>query len=141
MPWTTRNYPVSWKNFDPLLRKKAIDIGNAMMAEGYDEVRAIPIATKQAEEWFKKASKDDLKKLEYKNVTTKTRKKGPSGARLMDDNVIVSWDMKTKDWIVKSEEAINADSHHKTKGEATKRAKEIAAKRGTKVITKTKSES
>lgn len=141
MPWTTRDYPPSWKNFEPLLRKKAIDIANAMLKEGYDEDRAIPIATAQAKEWYTKATKSELKELEKKDVTKKKAPSGPSGARLMDDNVIVSWNAEDKAWIVKSEEAKNADSRHKTKVEAINRAKEIAGKRGTKVIAKTRAES
>ena len=31
MPWTMNDYPNTWKNFDELERKKAIDIGNAML--------------------------------------------------------------------------------------------------------------
>ena len=35
---------------DELERKKAIDIGNAMLTDGYKEEDLIPIATKQARE-------------------------------------------------------------------------------------------
>ena len=48
MPWTMNDYPQSWKNMDELERKKAIDIGNAMLKDGYKEGDAIPIATEQA---------------------------------------------------------------------------------------------
>lgn len=37
MPWTMEDYPQSWKNFEELERKKAIDIGNAMLKDGYKE--------------------------------------------------------------------------------------------------------
>ena len=46
MPWTMNDYPNTWKNFDELERKKAIDIGNAMLKDGYKEGDVIPIATK-----------------------------------------------------------------------------------------------
>ncbi len=49
MPWNMNDYPSSLKNLDKPVRKKAIDIANAMLDEGYDEGKAIPIATKQAE--------------------------------------------------------------------------------------------
>lgn len=49
MPWTMEDYPQSWKNFEELERKKAIDIGNAMLKDGYKESDVIPIATNQAE--------------------------------------------------------------------------------------------
>lgn len=35
MPWNVRDYPASMKNLDPLVRKKAIDIANALLADGY----------------------------------------------------------------------------------------------------------
>ena len=140
MPWTTRNYPVSWKNFAPLLRKKAIDIANAMVKDGYSEEQAIPIATAQAKKWFEDASADELNALKRKDVTKKSASPGPSGARLMDDDVIVQFDTQEKHWEVKSETAMSADSSHRTKAEALKRAKEIAGKRGTRVIAKKRGE-
>lgn len=141
MPWTTRNYPVSWKNFEPLLRKKAIDIANAMVKEGYSEEQAIPIATAQAKKWYAEAEEKELSELKGKDVTRHTRKPGPSGARLMDDDVVVQYDQAEKQWTVISETARSADSHHKTKTEAMKRAKEIAGKRGTKVVAKKRNDS
>lgn len=33
--------------------RKAIEIGNALLKDGYSESRAIPIATSKAEEWYK----------------------------------------------------------------------------------------
>jgi uncharacterized protein YdaT len=53
MPWTKGDYPPSMKNFEPRLRGKAVEIANALMGEGYDEARAIAIATSQAKEWVK----------------------------------------------------------------------------------------
>ncbi|MEF3310433.1 DUF2188 domain-containing protein [Paenibacillus sp. GYB004] len=51
MPWTKRNYPPSLKNFEPRVRGKAVEIANALLEEGYEEGRAIAIATSQAKEW------------------------------------------------------------------------------------------
>lgn len=51
MPWNMNDYPTSMKNLAPLIRKKAIDIGNALLADGYPDDRAIPIAISQAEKW------------------------------------------------------------------------------------------
>ncbi|MBC2038455.1 DUF2188 domain-containing protein [Listeria marthii] len=53
MPWTKNNYPDSWKNLRKLEREKAIEIGNALLKDGYSESRAILIATSKAEEWYK----------------------------------------------------------------------------------------
>ena len=140
MPWTTKDYPISWKNLDPITRKKAIDIANAMLLDGYKEDQAIPIATAQAEKWKENADASDLAELKRKDVTKHKAPTGPSGARLMDDNVIVRYSPAQKEWMVISEEARNADSYHPTNVEAVKRAKEIAAKRGTKVIAEKKTQ-
>ncbi|MBU7316936.1 DUF2188 domain-containing protein [Paenibacillus oleatilyticus] len=51
MPWNKRDYPVSMKNLEPRVREKAVDIANALLDEGYEEGRAIAIATAQAKEW------------------------------------------------------------------------------------------
>ena len=60
MPWTMDDYPQSWKNFDELERKKAIDIGNSMLKGGYKEGDVIPIATP----------------VSYKNLTQPTHARG-----------------------------------------------------------------
>ncbi len=51
MPWTKKDYPSSMKNLKGRVRNKAIEIANALLQEGYDEDRAIPIAISQAEKW------------------------------------------------------------------------------------------
>ncbi|WP_271004781.1 hypothetical protein [Listeria seeligeri] len=53
MPWTKNDYPDSWNNLKKTEREKAIEIGNALLKEGYPEDQAIPIATSKAEEWYK----------------------------------------------------------------------------------------
>ena len=54
MPWSEENYPVSMKNLSPRVRKKAIEIANALLEEGMAEGRAIAIGTKKAKEWAEK---------------------------------------------------------------------------------------
>jgi len=51
MPWTVKNYPASMKNLEERVRNKAIDIANALLDDGYEEGRAIPIAIAQAKKW------------------------------------------------------------------------------------------
>lgn len=51
MPWTSDDYPVSMKNLEPRVRDKAVEIANALLEDGYEEGRAIAIATAQAKEW------------------------------------------------------------------------------------------
>lgn len=51
MPWTKNDYPDSFKNLDPEVRAKAIEIANALLREGNEEGRAISIATAKAREF------------------------------------------------------------------------------------------
>ncbi|HUC93654.1 MAG TPA: hypothetical protein VMS09_16820 [Paenibacillus sp.] len=51
MPWRKGDYPESLKNFSPRVRDKAVEIANALLKDGYEEGRAIAIATSQAKEW------------------------------------------------------------------------------------------
>lgn len=59
MPWTKDDFPPSLKNLKPVVRKKAIEIANALKEDGYNDQRSISIATHQAEEWFKKRHQDE----------------------------------------------------------------------------------
>ncbi|QKF32400.1 DUF2188 domain-containing protein [Bacillus velezensis] len=71
MPWSMKDYPQSWKNLEEPVKKKAIEIANAMVDEGYEEGRAIPIATSQAKEWKKSASKEEIDQLMKHDDETK----------------------------------------------------------------------
>lgn len=51
MPWTATWYPVSMKHLPPPVREKAIEIANALLAEGMDEGKAVRIAIARAKEW------------------------------------------------------------------------------------------
>lgn len=74
MPWDMNDFPSAFKNFDPLLRKKAIDISNALLDNDYPEDKAIPIAISQAKEWFSDASKDEKEAYQNEKDPTKTDK-------------------------------------------------------------------
>lgn len=71
MPWSMNDYPQSLKNLEEPVKKKAIEIANAMIDEGYEEGRAIPIATSQAKEWKENASKEDIDQLMKHDDETK----------------------------------------------------------------------
>jgi uncharacterized protein YdaT len=62
MPWTKDKYPQSLKNFTADVRNKAIEIANALLEDGYEEDRAISIATAQAKEWAENRDKQVRKK-------------------------------------------------------------------------------
>ena len=51
MPYSKTDYPVSLKNFMAPVRNKAIEIINALLADGNDDAKAIAIGTAQAEKW------------------------------------------------------------------------------------------
>ena len=51
MPWTDAHFPRSLAHLPPAVRAKAIDIANALLAQGYEEGRAIRIAIAQAKRW------------------------------------------------------------------------------------------
>ncbi|MBB6674989.1 DUF2188 domain-containing protein [Cohnella nanjingensis] len=62
MPWTKKDYPDSLQNFMAPVRNKAIEIANALLEEGYEEGRAISIATAKAKEWGEDHRKQIRKK-------------------------------------------------------------------------------
>jgi uncharacterized protein YdaT len=51
MPWTEARYPPSMRHLAPEARAKAIEIANRLLAEGYDDGRAIRIAIASAKAW------------------------------------------------------------------------------------------
>jgi uncharacterized protein YdaT len=55
MPWTRERYPASMRHLPERVRDKAIEIANALLAEGMDEGKAIRIAIAKAKEWAGRA--------------------------------------------------------------------------------------
>ncbi len=51
MPWSLSHYPVAMKHLPLAVRIKAIEIANALLAEGHDEGSAIRIAIARAKDW------------------------------------------------------------------------------------------
>lgn len=137
MPWTMDDYPQSWKNLDKLERKKAIDIGNAMLKDGYKEDRAIPIATKQAESWYKDATKEELEELQNKKITLHD-KDDSANPKLNNQDVHVYFEEGV--WKIKSEGAKQASDSFDKKEDAMKRARNIADNRQTEIIEHKKDE-
>ena len=54
MPWTVERYPRSMANLPIPVREKAIEIANALLAEGMDEGKAIRIAIAKSKEWARR---------------------------------------------------------------------------------------
>jgi uncharacterized protein YdaT len=51
MPWTVDDYPPAMRRLDPVVRAKAIEIANALLAEGHDDGFAIRVAIARARRW------------------------------------------------------------------------------------------
>lgn len=141
MPWSEKDYPNSMKNLDSIVRRKAIDIANGMLAEGYEENRAIPIAISQAKKWADDASESEKKELKQKNITKHKNDPEDTSARLQHNNVEVKYDDENKEWVVMTKGAKRADSRYPTKKEAEERAKTIAENKGVKVESHKKTDS
>lgn len=134
MPWNMKDYPSSLKNEAYAVRKKAIDIANAMVDEGYDESRAIPIATKQAKTWYNDASKDEINAFVRQADPTEHDDENEYESRpeMLDKNEHV---VPHQDgWAVKSQDAEQPSDIFTTKDEAVNRAKEIAKNKGSHLI-------
>lgn len=137
MPWDTNDYPSSFKNLDTAVRKKAIDIANAMVDEGYDEGRAIPIATEQAKEWYENADQKEInqvKQLSDEQLKERDDNGTSSSSRpeLLDkgEHVVSHED----GWAVQTEDAKQPSNVYEKKQDAVDRAEEIAQNKGTQVI-------
>ncbi|MBE7388925.1 DUF2188 domain-containing protein [Enterococcus faecium] len=137
MPWNMKDFPASMKNLDKLTRKKAIDIANALLDEGYPDSRAIPIAIDQAKEWYENASESERRTFEKEKNPSKSDKHdtNPRAGKLIDSDVIVEY--AEEQWIVKSKGAKKASNHFDTKKEAIEKGKQVAQnKESTLVIYK-----
>ncbi|EME3519032.1 DUF2188 domain-containing protein [Enterococcus faecium] len=137
MPWNMKDFPASMKNLDKLTRKKAIDISNALLDEGYPDSRAIPIAIDQAKEWYENASESERRTFEKEKNPSKSDKHdtNPRAGKLLDSDVIVEY--AEEQWIVKSKGAKKASNHFDTKKEAIEKGKQVAQnKESTLVIYK-----
>lgn len=132
MPWTLNDYPASMKNLEEVTRKKAIDIANSMIDDGYKDDQAIPIAIDQAKEWYENTAEDereDYRKHGKPTVRTKEGKKHRSNPERMEEGELV---IAYKDgWAVKSSGAEQVSEVFEGKEEAIKRGKEIADNKGT----------
>ena len=132
MPWNMDDYPASMKNLGEVTRKKAIDIANAMIDEGYDEGRAIPIAIDQAKEWKENASDEELEEYEEEGDPTERSEKGRNHEshpeRMEEGELVISHE---EGWAVKSSGAERVSQVFDTKKEAIDRGKEIASNKGT----------
>lgn len=133
MPWDMNDYPDAFKNFDHTTRKKAIDIANGLLANGYEDDSAIPIAIEQAKEWVDNASEEEYQSFKYGSQPKKSDDHEQQGnPDLLDNDVLVYFE--DNKWIVKTKDAEQAADSFEHKKDAVNRAEEIANNRGTEVI-------
>lgn len=128
-----QDYPSTMKNLDELVRKKAIDMANALLQDGYPEDRAIPIATKQAQRWYDNASPEEKESFRHEASPKKTDQHdgAKQNENLLDTNVQVKY--QDKQWQVISKGAKKPSETYDSKDEAIERAKYIAQNKETKL--------
>jgi uncharacterized protein YdaT len=51
MPWSEEYYPPAMEHLSQVVRRKAIEIANALLEAGHDEGFAIRVAIARAKEW------------------------------------------------------------------------------------------
>lgn len=132
MPWDLKDYPNSMKNLSKLERKKAIDIANALLAEGYEDDRAIPIAMSQAEKWIANASGTEKSDFGKEAAPTKhDRHESKGNPELIAADELVKYE--DGQWIVIAKGAKQASDTFERKTDAVKRAREVAQNKGSKL--------
>ncbi|WP_145408409.1 DUF2188 domain-containing protein [Paenibacillus xylanexedens] len=139
MPWNKHDYPVSMKNLEPRIRHKAIEIANALLEDGYEEGRAIPIATAKAEEWAENhpeshnSNSSSGKKSDHRqSSSTERRHSEPVASSKSHDNIhVVPTD---SGWAIKEEGKSSYQSTFDTKTEAVDAAKALSHKQNIRAI-------
>jgi len=58
MPWNEEYYPPAMMRLDPIVRRKAIEIANALLQDGRDEGFAIRVAIARAKQWTEQRGLD-----------------------------------------------------------------------------------
>lgn len=133
MPWNMQDYPDSMKNMEPLVRKKAIDIANALEDEGYAEDRLIPIAHSQAQEWYEEASEEEKDEFEdEENPKKEEEHETSSNTDLVDNDVEVFYE--DDEWKVQTKGSERADETFDKKADAVERAEEMALNKESQVV-------
>jgi uncharacterized protein YdaT len=54
MPWNETDYPPAMEHLPPRVRRKAIEIANALLDDGREEGFAIRVAIARAKEWARR---------------------------------------------------------------------------------------
>jgi uncharacterized protein YdaT len=60
MPWNESYYPVAMKNLPLAVRRKAVEIANALLESGHPEGQAIRIGIARSKQWATRAARARL---------------------------------------------------------------------------------
>src|SRR5699024_8762274 len=131
--WTLNDYPSSLKNLPKPTKKKAIDIANALVDDGYSESRAIPIATSQAESWAEKTSEKDQEKYVKQGRPTEHDSPYRSRPELLDDDELVK-PYDDNQWAVQSKKAQKPTKLFDTKEAAVDYGRQVAKNKQTRLM-------
>ncbi|MGE6228275.1 DUF2188 domain-containing protein [Paenibacillus sp. GbtcB18] len=123
MPWTKNDYPPSMKNLPERVRKKAVEIANALLDDGYEEGRAIAIATAKAEEW-------EDNHPDHRSGGKSGTERRASSSHSSPLHVVPDGD----GWAVKAEGEDEPRYEADTKSDAVKKADELASDANTRAV-------
>ena len=54
VPWTSDRFPNAMRDLTDPVREKAVEIANALLADGEDEGKAIRVAIAKAKQWARR---------------------------------------------------------------------------------------
>ncbi|WP_461610365.1 DUF2188 domain-containing protein [Cytobacillus kochii] len=134
MPWHTTDYPDSFKNLETAMKKKAIEIANSLIRDGYNESRAIPIAIEQSKKWYSNATtKERNQMIQATDSELQPEGKGDKekSKRVQEGQHVLPHD---DGWAITTDQGKKPSQILPTKAEAVKRAKEIAQNKKTHLV-------
>lgn len=124
MPWNKNDYPSSMKNLPDKQRDKAIEIANALLTDGYEEGRAIPIAISTSEIWANNRAAI---------LSSKEREKGNKPIKGKKE-LLYHLVYKDNKWIIRKVGAKRHSFAFDTKNEALEKAEELLEKKPSRFI-------
>ena len=79
MPWTPERYPASMRNLPEPVRRKAVEIANALLRQGMEEGKAIRVATAGARRRSRAAGPGGFQTSSGNSATAASRQyRGPT---------------------------------------------------------------
>ncbi len=124
MPWTREDYPSSMKNLPDKQRDKAIEVANALLSDGYDEERAIPIAISTSEKWA------DNRAAVLSSREKNNGKKPLKGKK----EILYKLLYKENNWIIRKVGSKRHSFVFETKAEAMEKVEELLEKKPSRFI-------